>query len=45
MVYNMFSIEQVMVKDVICVSPNTTIYDVATFLAQKEFHALTSSRK
>ncbi|MFS4417936.1 CBS domain-containing protein [Maribacter sp. 2307ULW6-5] len=39
-VYNMFSIEQVMVKDVICVSPQTTIYEVAAFLAQREFHAL-----
>jgi len=40
MVYNMFTIEQVMVKDVICVSPNATIHEVAAFLAQKEFHAL-----
>ncbi len=40
MVYNMFSIEQVMVKDVICVSPKATIQEVAAFLAQKEFHAL-----
>jgi CBS domain-containing membrane protein len=40
MVYNMFSIEQVMTKDVICVSPQTTIQEVAAFLAQKEFHAL-----
>ncbi len=40
MVYNMFSIEQVMVKDVICVSPEATIHEVAAFLAQKEFHAL-----
>lgn len=40
MVYNMFSIEQVMVKDVICVSSNATVHEVASFLAQKEFHAL-----
>lgn len=40
MVYNMFTIEQVMVKDVICVSPEATIHEVAAFLAQKEFHAL-----
>jgi len=40
MVYNMFSIEQVMVKDVVSVSPTTTIKEVAQFLAEKEFHAL-----
>lgn len=40
MVYNMFSIAQVMVKDVICVSPKATVQEVAAFLAQKEFHAL-----
>ncbi|RNC89629.1 MAG: CBS domain-containing protein [Allomuricauda sp.] len=40
MVYNMFSIEQVMVKDVVSVSPATTIKEVAQFLAEKEFHAL-----
>ncbi len=40
MVYNMLRIEQVMVKDVICVAPNATIHEVAAFLAQKEFHAL-----
>ncbi|KPM31269.1 Hypothetical protein I595_2534 [Croceitalea dokdonensis DOKDO 023] len=40
MVYNMFTIEQVMVKDVICVAPQATIQEVAAFLAQKEFHAL-----
>lgn len=40
MVYNMFSIEQVMVKDVISVPPNATVKEVAQFLAQKEFHAL-----
>ena len=40
MVYNMFTIEQVMVKDVICVSPKATVQEVAAFLSQKEFHAL-----
>lgn len=40
MVYNMFTIEQVMVKDVICVSPQATVHEVAAFLSQKEFHAL-----
>lgn len=40
MVYNMFSIEQVMAKDVICVSSKATIQEVADFLAKKEFHAL-----
>lgn len=40
MVYNMFSIEQVMVKDVVSVPPTATVKDVAQFLAQKEFHAL-----
>ncbi|MEO0902120.1 MAG: CBS domain-containing protein [Bacteroidota bacterium] len=40
MVYNMFSIEQVMVKDVISVPSTATIKEVAQFLTQKEFHAL-----
>ena len=40
MVYNMFSIEQVMVKDVLSVPPAATIKEVAQFLSQKEFHAL-----
>lgn len=40
MVYNMFSIEQVMVKDVVSVPPSATVKEVAQFLAQKEFHAL-----
>nr|WP_298997916.1 CBS domain-containing protein [uncultured Allomuricauda sp.] len=40
MVYNMFSIEQVMVKDVVSVASNATIKEVAQFLTQKEFHAL-----
>ena len=40
MVYNMFSIEQVMVKDVVSVPPTATVKEVAQFLAMKEFHAL-----
>lgn len=40
MVYNMFSIEQVMVKDVVSVPPTATIKEVAQFLSLKEFHAL-----
>ncbi len=40
MVYNFFSIEQVMVKDVVSVSSATTVKEVAKFLAAKEFHAL-----
>ena len=40
MVYNMFSIAQVMVKDVATVPVNATVQEVAQFLALKEFHAL-----
>lgn len=40
LVYNMFSIEQVMAKNVITVSSDTSIKDVAKILAKKEFHAL-----
>jgi len=39
-VYNMFSIEQVMAKNVISVPLNATIKEVAEFLAKQEFHAL-----
>lgn len=39
-VYNMFSIEQVMTKNLVCVTSNTTIREVAEILAQNEFHAL-----
>ena len=38
--YNMFSIEQVMVKNVTTVTANTTIKEVAKILAKEEFHAL-----
>lgn len=40
MVYNMFTIEQVMAKDVVTVPVQATIKEVAQFLAIKEFHAL-----
>lgn len=39
-VYNMFTIEQVMAKNLISVDANTTIKEVAEILAKKEFHAL-----
>ncbi|MCD2259883.1 CBS domain-containing protein [Psychroserpens luteolus] len=39
-VYNMFTIEQVMAKNVVSVGSNSTIKDVAEMLAKKEFHAL-----
>ena len=39
-VYNMFSIEQVMVKNVICVSVTASVRDVALLLAKKQFHAI-----
>jgi acetoin utilization protein AcuB len=39
-VYNMYSIEQVMAKDLVCVNSETTIREVAEILAEKEFHAL-----
>ena len=39
-VYNMFTIEQVMAKNVVSVTSNASIKDVAKLLARKEFHAL-----
>ncbi|MBA4746404.1 MAG: CBS domain-containing protein [Muricauda sp.] len=39
-VYNMFTIPQVMVNDVMSVASDTSIKDVARFLSKKEFHAL-----
>ncbi|MCK0146079.1 CBS domain-containing protein [Arenibacter sp. F26102] len=39
-VYNMLSIEQVMVKDPVHIAPALTIKEVAEILAKKEFHAL-----
>ncbi|MDE3743801.1 HPP family protein [Maribacter polysaccharolyticus] len=40
MVYNMFSIEQVMAKSLISVSSDTHVKDVAEILSKKEFHAI-----
>lgn len=39
-VYNMFSIEQVMSKNIVSVTPETTIKATAEILAKREFHAL-----
>lgn len=39
-VYNMFTIEQVMSKHLITVTPETTIKEAAEILASNEFHAL-----
>jgi CBS domain-containing protein len=39
-VYNMFSVEQVMAKNLITISPDTTIKETAEILSKQEFHAL-----
>lgn len=39
-VYNMFTIEQVMAKNLVSVTPTMLIKDVAEILSKKEFHAL-----
>jgi CBS domain-containing protein len=39
-VYEMFSLPQVMAKNVKTVAPDTTIKEVAELLAREEFHAL-----
>ena len=39
-VYNMFTIEQVMAKNLVSVNSQSTIKDVAEILAKREFHAL-----
>ncbi|QFZ55108.1 CBS domain-containing protein [Oceanihabitans sp. IOP_32] len=39
-VYDMFTIEQVMSKNLVTVSSTTTIKEVAEILSEKEFHAL-----
>ncbi|ARV15301.1 CBS domain-containing protein [Polaribacter sp. SA4-12] len=39
-VYNTFTIEQVMAKNIIAVPPYTSIKDAAELLKRKEFHAL-----
>ncbi|MCB0427342.1 MAG: CBS domain-containing protein, partial [Mangrovimonas sp.] len=38
-VYNMFTIEQVMTKNVVSIPATTTIKEAAEILAHKEFHA------
>ncbi|MBR9756730.1 MAG: CBS domain-containing protein [Algicola sp.] len=40
LVYNMFTIEQVMAKKLISVPPTATVREVAQILAIREFHAL-----
>ena len=39
-VYNMFTVEQVMARKLVSISPETTIKEAAQILASKEFHAL-----
>jgi len=39
-VYKMFTIEQVMAKNLTVVDPNTSIKEVAKLFSEKEFHAL-----
>ena len=39
-VYNMFTLEQVMAKNVISIESSTTIKEVAEILAKKELHGL-----
>ena len=39
-VYNMFTIEQVMVKNLVSMPSTSTIKEVAELLSKKEFHAL-----
>ncbi|MEO1009987.1 MAG: CBS domain-containing protein [Bacteroidota bacterium] len=40
MVYNMFTIEQVMAKNLVSVPPKATIKEVAGILSKREFHAI-----
>lgn len=39
-VYNMFTIDQVMAKNLITITPETTIRETAEILSKNEFHAL-----
>jgi CBS domain-containing membrane protein len=39
-VYNLFTVEQVMAKKLVTVSPETTIKETAQILSSREFHAL-----
>ena len=40
LIYNMFTIDQVMAKNVVTVNSQTSIKEVAKILATREFHAL-----
>lgn len=39
-IYNMLSVEDLMIKNPITVTPDTTILEVSKLLASKEFHSL-----
>ncbi len=39
-VYDMFNINQVMTKNIVCIEENTTIRESAEILSSREFHAL-----
>lgn len=39
-VYNLFTVEQVMAKNLVTINPHTTIKEAAEILSNKEFHAL-----
>lgn len=39
-VYNMFTVEQVMAKKLVTISPESTIKETAEILSKNEFHAL-----
>jgi predicted transcriptional regulator len=39
-VFNMFTLHQIMTKEVNVISPETTIKEAAAILSEKEFHAL-----
>ena len=39
-VYNMFTVEQVMAKNLVTINPDTTIKEAAEILSNREFHAL-----
>ena len=39
-VYNMFTVDQVMAKNLVTISPDTTIKEAAEILSNREFHAL-----
>src|SRR5690554_6801970 len=44
-VYDVFSIQQVMAKNLVCISPDTTIKEAAEILSVREFHALPVTEK